>query len=324
MLLSRHPRRTGLSILAYPTMARPTSFRWFVGFRHFGAFVAILFVALASVPVANAQSPGEFYFWVDFIASTATRPRPQSFVIEVDSVKKAEIEALRSQGKTVGFTGRVEATAVSYNRNYYLPMGTPAWNWHVASVNEIRELHYDPFGDTTIYLPRDGSPSDIESDPEQWVQEYGGYVGFERYAIRSEIDPAQSDAVVNVSNRGVTGTGEKTLITGLIIAGGEPRNVVVRALGPSLMTKGVQQAASNPKIAVYRGSTVVASNADWRADARANSLHNSYPALIPENEKEAAFLLTLLPGAYTLHGLNEDGTEGVILLEAYDVDARTQ
>ena len=32
-------------------------------------------------------------------------------------------------------------------------------------------------------------------------------------------------------------------------------------------------------------------------------------------------LVTLMPGAYTLQGGNEDGTEGVMLLEAYDVDA---
>jgi hypothetical protein len=31
-----------------------------------------------------------------------------------------------------------------------------------------------------------------------------------------------------------------------------------------------------------------------------------------------------MPGAYTIVGTNEDGTEGVMLLEAYDVDASNQ
>jgi hypothetical protein len=31
-----------------------------------------------------------------------------------------------------------------------------------------------------------------------------------------------------------------------------------------------------------------------------------------------------MPGAYTLHGINEDGTEGVVLLEAFDVDLALQ
>ena len=127
--------------------------------------------------------------------------------------------------------------------------------------------------------------------------------------------------MANVSNRGLTGSGERTLITGLIIKGGEPRNIVVRALGPSLSASGIQQAAGDPKVVVRREGEPVASNSDWKQDSRADELAQKYPSLLPSNEKEAALLLTLLPGAYTLQGVNEDGTEGIVLLEAYDVDS---
>ncbi|MEO5721250.1 MAG: hypothetical protein ABIR71_07255 [Chthoniobacterales bacterium] len=50
-------------------------------------------------------------------------------------------------------------------------------------------------------------------------------------------------------------------------------------------------------------------------------MSTSYPTLAPTNDLEAAMFLTLLPGASTLHGINEAGTEGVVLLEAYDVAA---
>ena len=127
--------------------------------------------------------------------------------------------------------------------------------------------------------------------------------------------------MANVSNRGVTGAGERTLITGLIIKGGEPRNVIVRALGPSLSSSGIQQVAGNPRLVVHREGKPMADNSAWREDARADELVQKYPTLAPSNDKEAAQLLTLLPGSYTLHGINEDGTEGVVLLEAYDVDS---
>jgi hypothetical protein len=146
-------------------------------------------------------------------------------------------------------------------------------------------------------------------------------IGFENYFIGAQIDPSKTDAMANVSNRGVAGAGERKLITGLIVTGGTPRNIVVRALGPSLTGAGVQQAAANPKIEVYHGSNRIASNADWKSDPRANSFAQNYPSLIPSNDKEAALWLTLLPGTYTLQGSNEDGTEGIILLEAYDVDS---
>jgi hypothetical protein len=128
--------------------------------------------------------------------------------------------------------------------------------------------------------------------------------------------------MANVSNRGLTGAGEKRLITGFIITGGEPRNLVVRAMGPSLSAAGVQQVAANPRLELYSPSGQrIATNADWKSDHRASQLSGSYPSLAPSNDKEAAMLLTLLPGAYTLQGVNEDGTEGIMLLEAYDVDS---
>jgi hypothetical protein len=124
-----------------------------------------------------------------------------------------------------------------------------------------------------------------------------------------------------VSNRGLTGAGEKTLIAGFIVNGGEPRNIVVRGLGPSLSASGIQQVAGNPRIVVFQGSTAIAGNGDWKKDLRADELNQKYPALAPSNDNEAAMLLTLLPGTYTLQGINENGTEGIMLLEAYDVDS---
>jgi hypothetical protein len=111
------------------------------------------------------------------------------------------------------------------------------------------------------------------------------------------------------------------LISGFIVKGGEPRNIVIRGLGPSLTANGIQQAAGNPKIDVYQGSQKMATNTDWKTDRRVQELTQNYPSLQPSNDKEAALLLTLLPGAYTVQGINEDGTDGVMVLEVYDVDA---
>ncbi|MEO5721251.1 MAG: hypothetical protein ABIR71_07260 [Chthoniobacterales bacterium] len=283
----------------------------------------LLFAALiASPPGARAQAEDRFYYWVTPFPAATVGANPESFVIEVSASRKAEIEAIRSSGGTAGFSGRVASGPSSYNQNYYAA-GQPIWNWHIASIDAVGDLNglslppCPPACQPRYYA----NPSDIAADPARWIQENGDEYTPARYAIQREVDPARKDAVANVSNRGITGAGEKTLITGLIIAGGEPRNVVLRALGPSLSAAGVQQVAANPKLEVYRGSTRVASNADWRSDARSSALARDYPALAPTNDLEAAVLLTLSPGAYTLQGINEAGTEGVVLLEAYDVDA---
>lgn len=272
----------------------------------------------------EASAQDKFYFWVTGSGGSAIggpNCGPNSFVIEVNAARKAEIEQFWAAGKAPQFRGHIAAGSADYNRNYHAP-GRPLWNWHVTSVDEIVQIFGIPH-DSSIQPPRDGSACDIAADPNDWIGKYGNVIGFEHYFIERQIDPSVSDAMANVSNRGVTGAGERRLITGFIITGGTPRNVVLRGLGPSLTTAGIQQAAGNPRIEVYRGSNKIAANGDWKTDTRANSLSQSYAALAPANDKEAALLLTLPPGSYTFQGINEEGTEGIMLLEAYDVDSAT-
>jgi hypothetical protein len=287
----------------------------------FATFGLFLFCISFFAATGAAQSTDKFYYWV----APGTDPttlygreyrREEGFVVEVDAGIAARIDDWRSHGIAVKVGGVLANGSVSYNRNYFAP-GHPIWNWHMSVVDYVS--YADTFfGPECECMPFVGNPSDIANNMPAWDgQRYEPRF----YEVKGPMDPTKMDAIANVSNRGLTGAGEKTLITGLIINGGQPRNVIVRALGPSLKAAGVQQAVSNPKIDVYFGSTKIATNADWKTDARANSLAQNYPTLAPPNDKEAALLLTLFPGSYTLQGTNEDGTEGIILLEAYDVDS---
>ena len=284
--------------------------------RH--AKFALLLACVAIAAPCAAQSQEKFFYWM----APGTEPdspwgrerhREEGFVVEVSATVATEIERQRSKGFTVGIEGTVRAGAVSYNRNYFLP-GHPTWNWHLVDVI-TGSLYQPPTHEGRDYV---ANPSEIERDIAFW---HGKTYRPQFYVVTARIYAQRPDALANVSNRGVTGAGEKALITGFIITGGEPRNVVVRAIGPSLAAQGVQQPVLNPKIDVYRGETLVASNDDWKTDHRATSLRQNYEALAPTNDKEAALLLTLLPGAYTLHGLSAAGGEGIVLVEAYDVDS---
>lgn len=286
-------------------------------FALFGLVSAFFIVSLD----AKAQSGQTFYYWVA-PGLTIPPPRPsQSFVIAVDGTTSAQIEAIFNSGGRPGFGGQIAAGTVSYNKDYYSP-DHHVWNWYVTLVDHVFDFRNTGFGACEC-ADLIANPSDIAADPDAWIRQNGNRYTPEYYEIHHQIDPSKKDAMVNVSNRGLTGAGEKTLITGLIITGGEPRNVVLRALGPSLSASGIQQVAGNPRLVVYQGSTVVAGNRDWKKDLRASELSDKYPSLAPTNDKEAAMLLTLLPGAYTLQGISEDGTEGIMLLEAYDVDSAT-
>jgi hypothetical protein len=279
--------------------------------------LSLVLVALALFgQPALGQTEEKFYFWVDSKFNSGAS-KSDSFVIEVNAAIKGEIEAVWARGEPPSFVGRIAARPAEYNRDYYKP-GHPVWNWHVTAVEQIVVL--EGIFDASVQPPRDGSPSAIAADPDKWIASYGDRIGLRHYYIRSQIDPSAREAVVNVSNRAMAGAGEKAVITGVIVRGGKPRTIVVRALGPSLSAAGVQQVAANPKIEVFQGRARIATNTDWKTGSRALTLAEHYPALAPPNDNEAALLLTLLPGTYTLHGTNEEPGEGVILLEAYDVD----
>lgn len=283
---------------------------------------ALLVCTLSSVSLTvptstTAQTTETFYYWVASRGTTPTGAR-QSFVVAMDATKAAQIEAIFADGGLPGLGGTIVAGTVDYNKDYFSP-DRRVWNWHYTDDFGVFDFRNTLFP-ACMCPSLIANPSDIAVNPEEWIKENRGYTPI-GYDIVGRIDPSQRTSVANVSNRGLAGAGERTLITGLILKGGEPRNVVVRALGPSLSASGIQQVAGNPRLVVHREGDPVASNSDWKQDSRSDELIQKYPSLAPTNDKEAALLLTLLPGAYTLHGLNEDGSEGIVLLEAYDVDS---
>lgn len=266
----------------------------------------------------SVQAQDTFYYWVAPSPLTPNRLVPkESFVVQVDASTADQIEAIRAVGFP-GFGGHIAVGAADYNKDYFAP-GHPLWNWHVASIDAVFDLNGAIFPQCECpYLV--ANPSDIGADPAGWIAANGDLYLPIFYAILAKIDPSVPDAVANVSNRAFTGIDEKTAITGFIITGGQPRNLIVRGLGPSLAAQGVQQFVANPQIDVFQGSSLIATNTDWKTDSRADVISASYSALAPSDDREAALLLTLLPGAYTVLTKAEDGSEGVVLTEVYNVD----
>jgi len=299
--------------------------------RKFLAFLPatlLCLILLAAGPV-RASLPDTYYFWLGPNDENAPK---QSFVIAVPQAQGLRIHALLAAGKKIGISTEIAAGGVPYNKDYYAP-DRPVWNWHVVTVTQI--FDFAETGFIASLDPRlDSNPSDIAADPNAWIARYGNRYTPRYYHIISGLDPVLLGLVVNVSNRAQTGTGENTSITGFMVQGGEPRNVVIRALGPSLRTSGIVNVAANPSIEVFRGPTQlspylpsfdasrgptkIASNGDWRKGARSRLLTRLH--LEPSDEKEAALYLTLLPGSYTVHTVNEGGRQGVAVTEVYDVD----
>ena len=126
--------------------------------------------------------------------------------------------------------------------------------------------------------------------------------------------------LLNIAGRARVQRDERALIGGFIIDGALPVRVIIRGIGTSL-TKGDSPLAGrllNPALEL-RGASgeLITENDDWRASPQADQIRTT--GLAPREHKEAAIVATLEPGAYTsiLRGSGE--TEGIGVIEIYDL-----
>lgn len=243
----------------------------------------------------------------------------ESYVFTTSSAELiAEIRNRIAKKESMEPQVRIAPDADGVNRDVLVD-DQPAWNWHVVEVVSI-----DPFPESQNAAPkpwRDTPLREIDSDVAGFIAANGDVIA-PRYLSRVvEINPDDPGSVINVSNRGILGTGDEVLICGLIVAGTTPRLVLVRALGPTLQDLGVPGAAADPALRLYRGQTLIAGNDNWEEQAKPELIKEALPAdLLPGHPAEAALLVLLEPGAYTIHGSSAAG-EGIGLLDAFDVSA---
>jgi hypothetical protein len=122
----------------------------------------------------------------------------------------------------------------------------------------------------------------------------------------------------NVSSRVGLASGQLSL-TGFVVAGRAPRRVLVRAVGPSLAAFGVGNVAANPELAVFRGTTSLATNAGWAGAATLAAAFSATGAFaLPPTSRDCALMLALEPGAYTAQVRDPAG--GEVLVEVFFID----
>ncbi len=131
------------------------------------------------------------------------------------------------------------------------------------------------------------------------------------------VDPARS-TLSNISARGQVRTGANVMIGGFIVSGATPKTVLIRARGPSLAAFGVPGVLANPTVALYSGSTNIASNDNWGSAANAAAI--SATGFAPTDSLESAILTTLSPGPYTAIVTGVGGTSGVGIVEVLEID----
>jgi hypothetical protein len=133
-----------------------------------------------------------------------------------------------------------------------------------------------------------------------------------------DADPKTS-LLANLSTRGKVGTADDVMIGGFIVGGIDATKVLLRALGPSLGSKGILEPLSDPVLELHGGDgKVISTNDNWRSIQEDDIVATGIP---PSDDREAAILATLDPGSYTAIVRGQNDATGVALIEIYNLDA---
>jgi len=130
-----------------------------------------------------------------------------------------------------------------------------------------------------------------------------------------------SSRLNNLSARNYVGTGANILIAGFTLTGSGTKTILIRAVGARLATApfNLTGVLADPKLALFNSaSEKIAENDTW-----SSSLTSTFSAVgafsLTTGSKDAALLVTLNPGGYTVQVSGANATTGQAIVEIYEV-----
>ncbi len=144
-------------------------------------------------------------------------------------------------------------------------------------------------------------------------------------SLPARIDVAAGDdgRIVNLSVRAAAGADAQALIPGFVVAdAGNPKPIVVRAVGPALIPFGVADAVADPVLELNSAPAIA--NDDWSLNATgtatdlAAAFTQVFAFALPEGSRDSAVLASVSNGLYTARITGKAGSPGIALAEVYD------
>ncbi|MDB4474529.1 hypothetical protein N9023_05930, partial [Opitutaceae bacterium] len=133
------------------------------------------------------------------------------------------------------------------------------------------------------------------------------------------------ERLLNLSSRGFVGTESEVFVAGFVISEGASKQVLIRAIGPTLADYGIPGVLIDPELKLYdSNNNLIATNDNWTSTA--GTTFGTVGAFeLPSGSRDAAMVVTLEPGVYSAHasGLGADAN-GEGMIEIYDLSGASQ
>ncbi len=246
------------------------------------------------------------------------------FIVGGDRPKRVMIRAIGPSLRTSGVPGYLPNPTLEL-RDESGALLVSNDNWKVndqtqqSQQSEIEDSELQP-------------ANDLESAMVVTLQPQRGYTAITRGKGDSsgvglveiyDLEPASESQLANISTRGLVETGDGVMIAGFIVGGTQQgaANLIVRAIGPSLRTAGIENPLENPVVALHDSNgTLIALNDNWQMNDQARLSQEGEvraTGLAPAAASEAVILTTLPAGAYTAIVSGKGNTVGTAVVEVY-------
>ena len=175
-------------------------------------------------------------------------------------------------------------------------------------------------GDAAIAGPvAGGQPISVE------IRDASGGTGRVLAEIYDAEQTLSGQRLLNLSARSAAGGDKGALTAGFVIDGNVPHTILVRGIGPALNEFGLN-GLPNPTLSLVRQSdgVIMGSNDDWHHDGADGVVSQAMQSVgafpLSTGSGDAAMLITVQPGAYTVQINDSANRPGITLAEIYVVD----
>lgn len=146
-----------------------------------------------------------------------------------------------------------------------------------------------------------------------------------------DADSVSTASMTSISNRGFVGVGDEVMIPGFAVSIEGPKTFLIRVVGPGLAGApfNVQGTMDDPQLTLFRRETngfetKLLSNDNWSDNPDAAYTEQITAQVfafdLQPGSADAAVVVTLEPGVYTVVGSAADGvSSGVVIVEVYVV-----
>ena len=248
------------------------------------------------------------------------------FVVQEGAPKKVLIRAVGARLAAAPFNisgALADPLLQLYNNDGVLVLGNDNWSGDdLATMNSVGAFALTSGSRDAALI--------ATLSPGAYTAQVSGVGNTSGVAILEVYDVTGSARLMNLSTRALVGSGNTTFFSGLSVApGGGARRVLVRAAGPSLGSLGVGGALSDPAIAILdqAGRQIAnGANDNWES-AGANALREAFAQAgafpFAAGSRDAALVIDLPPGNYTIQASGVGGASGTALVEVYDLSPET-